>query len=187
MNLKRVIPASKQGRIVLMVALMTTLTVGTVIAANAYVPQTINHYANAYQTSFVGVNAFQGASAAEYPAFSTSSTCTAGPVALGSTLSPIFLSVRGAGGSCASGDFAEVFSILTNTTASGSLSTPHALNFSFQITYGSPATTSFVSVAITTGSSTSANAPQLFYIDLGVTWLPAGGVSGFNTIVSQSH
>jgi hypothetical protein len=169
--------------VIVSAALIGGLAIGVAIGAAGFSNQSLNHSANAYASSFQGVTAFQGGSVSVAPGFSAHSGCTAGPDALGASLSTIYLGVAGAT-ACTSGDFGEFFTISTN--ASAELAAPHSVTFSFESTYGSGPTVSVNSITVTTSSSTAANTNQVFFVDFGTSWLPAGGISGFNVLATQT-
>lgn len=181
-------PSSKLW-VIVSAAVIGGMALGVAFGAASLSNQPVNSYANAYSTTFNGVTAFQGASATNPPgiavAFSSHSGCTSGPVALGATLSEIYVGVTPAT-LCTAGDFGFEYTIYTNTTASGSLSSPHSVTFNFQSTYGAGPTISVNTITVTTSSTTAPDSAQLIFVDFGTAWLPAGGVSGFNVIAVQT-
>jgi len=176
--------ASPKLWVVLSAALIAGLAVGVAIGAAGFANQSLNHSSNAYSTTFQGMTAFQGGSATVGAGFSSHTGCTSGPVALGASLSTVYVGVTAAT-ACTSGDFGEYFSITTNGSAQ--LASPHAVNFTFQSTYGSGPTVSINSIILTTSSSTAASASQVIFVDFGTTFIPAGGISGFNVLATETQ
>ena len=86
---------------------------------------------------------------------------------------------------CGPSGFAEIFALPTNTSASGQLSTPHFLNFTFSLTWGAGGASS-ITTQVNTISTTGPNTYVYFYIVFG-SGLPSTGVTGFNILVSQSR
>lgn len=170
--------------VILSAALIGGMAIGIAIGAAGFSNQSVNHSANAYSTTFQGLTAFQGGSAIVAAGFSSHSGCSSGPVALGASLSTIYLGVS-ASTVCTSGDFGEFFTILTNGSAQ--LASPHTAVFNFQSSYGSGPTINVNNISVTTSSSTAANSAQVFFVDFGTSWLPAGGISGFNVLASQTQ
>jgi hypothetical protein len=170
--------------VILSAALIGGMAVGVAIGAAGFSNQNVNHNANAYSTTFQGLTAFQGGAATVAAGFSTHSGCTSGPVALGASLTPIYIGVASST-VCTSSDFGETFTIPTNT--SGQLASPHTVVFSFQSTYGTGPTVSVNSITVTTSSTTAASTSLVIFVDFGTSWLPAGGISGFNVIAAQTQ